>query len=824
MQMCQLIVEKNLAFDCVGTLGRLGIVHFKDMNPDATVFQRSFVQMVRRCDDAERGLRNLEKEVKRADPPIEITAIDEEPADAPHPRIIQDLETQAADLGTKIEQLKENESALKRSLNEMCEYKHVLLKVDTFFEENLDEEARMEMSDNETEDPDGEEGIPLMNPQDTQRWFIAGVLDFSKKLAFERCLWRACKRTAFVRTAEIEPYFEDPFNGQIKKKCVFIVFFKGERIRDIIDRVCEGYKAQQYPCARTSKERRQAVFSTAARMDDIRVVIETTALHIRHELTQTSLFLNRWLRDISILKTVYHAMNQFKFDSSGNFFVADCWIAESDVGVVRKVLEELAANAGSTIKPVVNIISTEETPPTYNKTNKFTEIFQNIVDAYGIATYREVNPAPYSIITFPFLFSLMFGDCGHGAFLLLAGLFLVYKEHEILKRSDLNEICLMFFNGRYIICLMGFFSIYAGFIYNDVFSKSMNLFGSRWYIPFNVSTVDSWSHSASAHLTLDPEAAFDPSRGPYPFGIDPIWNVALNRLTFQNSLKMKLSVIIGIAQMTFGLFLSAINHVNFKSPVNFFTCFIPQIVFLSSIFVYLLVQIILKWIYFWVKSEFIFGNFYPGSYCAPSLLIGLINMFMLKPRSEGFVQHLNGTTDGSNYEELRACYLNQWYPHQATVEVYLLLIAVACVPVMLLGRPVAFLLRQKNGKEQARQLGDVQSENEGLLTARQHPVDPKPSEDERKEEGFGDVFIHQVIHTIEFVLGCISHTASYLRLWALSLAGAVILFLTSVAFLVITLGILVLMEGLSAFLHTLRLHWVEFQSKFYGGWRAGLRF
>jgi len=119
----------------------------------------------------------------------------------------------------------------------------------------------------------------------------------------------------------------------------------------------------------------------------------------------------------------------------------------------------------------------------------------------------------------------------------------------------------------------------------------------------------------------------------------------------------------------------------------------------------------------------------------------------------------------------------------------------------------------------------------------------------RKEEShddIGEIFIHQVIETIEFVLGCISNTASYLRLWALSLAhgqlGEVFMtiFFTQLQglvgfktmgtvglvfyFFILCFGymfavfcVLFLMDTLEVFLHTMRLHWVESMGKFYQG-------
>ncbi|KAM6295543.1 V-type proton ATPase 116 kDa subunit a 1 isoform 9-T9 [Aegotheles albertisi] len=773
MTLAQLFLQSEAAYCCVSELGELGKVQFRDLNPDVNVFQRKFVNEVRRCEEMDRKLRFVEKEIKKANIPIMDTG---ENPEVPFPRDMIDLEA--------------------------------------------------ELHHQQMADPDLlEESSSLLEPSEMGRGaalrlgFVAGVINRERIPTFERMLWRVCRGNVFLRQAEIENPLEDPVTGDYVHKSVFIIFFQGDQLKNRVKKICEGFRASLYPCPETPQERKEMASGVNTRIDDLQMVLNQTEDHRQRVLQAAAKNIRVWFIKVRKMKAIYHTLNLCNIDVTQKCLIAEVWCPVADLDSIQFALRRGTEHSGSTVPSILNRMQTNQTPPTYNKTNKFTCGFQNIVDAYGIGTYREINPAPYTIITFPFLFAVMFGDFGHGILMTLIAVWMVFRESRILSQKSDNEMFNMVFSGRYIILLMGLFSTYTGLIYNDCFSKSLNLFGSSWSVRPMFSPRGNWTDAVietTPLLQLDPAVA-GVFGGPYPFGIDPIWNIASNKLAFLNSFKMKMSVILGIIHMLFGVTLSLLNHIYFKKPLNIYLGFIPEMIFMSSLFGYLVILIFYKWTAYDAHT----------SKEAPSLLIHFINMFLF---SYG---------DTSN---------KMLYKGQKGFQCFLVVVALLCVPWMLVAKPLVlrhqYLRRKHLGTHNfgGIRVGNGPTEEDAEII--QHDQLSTHSE-EGEEFDFGDTVVYQAIHTIEYCLGCISNTASYLRLWALSLAhaqlsevlwtmvihvglsvrslgGALGLFFIFAAFATLTVAILLVMEGLSAFLHALRLHWIEFQNKFYTG--TGFKF
>ena len=265
-----------------------------------------------------------------------------------------------------------------------------------------------------------------------------------------------------------------------------------------------------------------------------------------------------------------------------------------------------------------------------------------------------------------------------------------------------------------------------------------------------------------------------------------------------------MSVTFGVVQMTLGICLSFLNYRFFKDTKRIFCEFIPQLLFLWSVFGYMCFLIFLKWTIIWDDAS-----------RAPRIL-NLLTEMILSPwaLSEKFTMFYG----------------------QHFIQVVLILIAAVCVPWMLLAKPLLIMRQRKQRATTVMitsiPLSRVDEDGKEIDDDNEYPELEYEEEhgggsNDHEPDEISEVFIHQGIHTIEFVLGCISNTASYLRLWALSLAhselsevfwervflaglqsqSAIIIFCAWSVWAVLTVGVLMGMESLSAFLHALRLHW-----------------
>ena len=618
---------------------------------------------------------------------------------------------------------------------------------------------------------------------------LIGLLPAENVLKLRKLLFRVARENVVFRHENLDEVKDSLLIKKKKrsqKALVFVLFPKTDE--GVLVRKIEGvlgyfdFIESEWL---SSVEKGESLIRLNNELDDNRKIVLKTQNEINGILEEFAKpRLIRRLSFLNVLKLVVQREANFArqlafIEEKDGFYQLSIWVPESFIAKLHVELDQVRMSDPTFTKPKIIELGVENAPggrktPTFFPLNDFTKPFQRIVDTYGVPLYKEANPGLFTIVTFPFLFGLMFGDIGHGLILLLLGCFLVLREDKL---TILNEV-------KYLVLLMGFFALYCGFIYNEFFS-----------VPFLTQ---------QSCYVKDIEGNFR-RRGDctYAFGLDWVWGQAANETSFINSFKMKFSIIIGVIQMLFGIILKGLNALFFRKKYDFWFEALPQFIFMLITFGYMSFCIIVKWLRDWSDKE-------------PVSIIQLFINF------------------ASVDEELYGPPGRQLFLQNSFIFLCFL-----CVVLMLFPKPLLLYYNSKKRGMAVALPGDDEDEESRLdlmnETTGQETSHPK-------EEGLGELFVHQMIETVEFVLGSVSNTASYLRLWALSLAHGqlskvfldmifgftikdsssaflsfVVIVLGFVFFFVVTTGVIMLMDAMECFLHALRLHWVEFQNKFYKG-------
>jgi len=720
--------------------------------------------------------------------------------------------------------------------HKLLEKKYIYEKMIELFEGKIinDGDKDGELKVNYLELSDEEEEINLIRGRSSSfncsLSHLCGICETENVIKLQRIIFRAGKSLG------VPSFYYPTFNNIIydeekylENKQIFLVTITGRQPFEKIRKTIEVLNCETFIINKPSKVKKDLEIINTEVSNQLKVIKKTTKalLDMIKPLTNPVKIEEKNYKCLFSLYRTFCKREKYIYTNLNKcldlnmFYVGDVWIPKISFNYLKEKLNELTKeNVNITLPIFLDSENLESKVRTYFQMDDFVYPFQAIVNSYGIPRYKEVNPGLFSIITFPFLFGIMFGDIGHGFLIVL---FAIYIEINRKQIYESNSILKGVIHYRYIFLLMGFFSFFCGLIYNDFMAIPLSIFQSCY---LNVQNT---------------KIAIKKEKCTYPLGMDPKWYSASNELTFTNSFKMKLSVIVGVIQMTLGIVLRGLNNLFFKDYLGFFVEFIPQFIFMNLLFGYMIALIFIKW------STDYTGN----TQNAPSLITILINIALK-----------NGSVDGQ--------------PVWSTVEIeertnqIFFYVAILCIPIILLPKPIVKILEMKKysaiceinnnvninleeninndlplvNKDIALKEEEIKPllENDDLQNA-EIQYDSEKSEfinknliqNHEKEEYPSDIFVHQIIETIEFVLGCVSNTASYLRLWALSLAHAqlskvffeksllllavygnfILVIIGYFIFANITISVLMGMDLLEAFLHTLRLHWVEFQNKFY---------
>jgi V-type H+-transporting ATPase subunit a len=222
-------------------------------------------------------------------------------------------------------------------------------------------------------------------------------------------------------------HFSAPFTQDKTQKVVYMVVYQdGQMIRDRVQKICDSFMGSRFEIGSLGDNLFSELSDVRSKIEGDRELLKTSKTTLREYLISINgncddklpSTLETYQNFVAKEKSIYNVMNMMKLRQ--NTYIGFIW---APVEIEPTIKHELAEYQTTEFQSWRSDYEAEHAiqPPSYFKTNDVTATLQLITNTYGVPSYQEANPSCFSVVTFPFLFAVMFGDYGHGSLILFVG-------------------------------------------------------------------------------------------------------------------------------------------------------------------------------------------------------------------------------------------------------------------------------------------------------------------------------------------------------------------------------------------------------------------
>ena len=428
IHLCKIAMTKDVCYESMRALGRLGIVSFIDLNKNAQVFELPFSNEMKRCNETFRSIENIENIWNRLQVPLkapgtlnEYIMAKEGIANELHVsehRLLDVIEKEAKDYDEFLDKQTKSLKDIKEDYNYLREYRDALLYANEYLLKIPKRERNFE------EIKDGSE-VGLVKKEETKNnqdsfgnltggglqvrigHIIGTIATIDLFFRFEILVFRGSRGKVLFNSRDIK---KNPNNPKEVSRSSFILTFQdGLNIRKKLEMICDGVRAKLFELpehnthtvvedlGRKILETKNLLRNSNTELRNY--LIRLNDLESRRKLGGNSPFygistISLYKMHVLIEEEVYRNMNWLKKNDAGNLMYGFIWSKYK----TNQILTEMH-NKGIFLKEVhlEDEVDHDFETPTYFELNEFTAQFQATVDTYGIPWYKEINPNVFNI-------------------------------------------------------------------------------------------------------------------------------------------------------------------------------------------------------------------------------------------------------------------------------------------------------------------------------------------------------------------------------------------------------------------------------------------